>query len=162
MVGVPESRAAIQACRQDHQSVRAELGAHYHVAVFEVREDFPAAAHFPHTGVTIRTRRHYLSVVWTKRGPVDPTAVSQRGSESFASYRVPDLCGTITAGGDNKPAVVAECGIQHRVCMASKLLFHLPGGKIPETGDVVPARSDDSRSVGTENCAENRVRMQQC
>ena len=93
---------------------------------------------------------------------MDPAAMLQEWSESLAGLRAPDLGGMIPAGGDNKPAVVAECRIQHRVGMTSKLAFYLPRAKIPETGDVVSARSDNSRTVGTETHPDRVPCLRMC
>ena len=87
--------------------------------------------------------------------------MSQWRSERIARRRVPDLCGTITAGGNNKPSVVAECGVEHRLGMESKLVFDLPGTKIPNAGDLVEARSDEVGTIRAEGGAENPVWMRQ-
>ena len=45
--------------------------------------------------------------------------------------------------------------------MAFQIEFYLHGAKIPDAGDRVDARSNDLRTIRTENSTENPVRMRQ-
>src|SRR5205823_8491718 len=160
-VGIPESCAAIQARRKNHQAVRAELSAHDDIAMFEIWEDFSTAFHFPHAGLVIVTSGHNLPVIRTKTSGVNPALMLQGRPNGFAVSCIPDLRGIIAARGYNQPAVVAEGGTEHRASVVFKLQFLLLAAEFPDASNVILAPGDDPRAIGTESDTENAIGMRQ-
>src|SRR5256886_6566039 len=160
-VGIPESCAAIQARRKNHQAVRAELSAHDGIAMVKIWEDFSTAFHFPHAGLVVVTSGYNLPVIRTKTSGVNPALMLQGRPNGFAVGCIPDLCCIIAARGNNQPAVVAEGGIENRASVALKLQFLLPGVEFPDASNVILAPGDDPRAIGTESGTENAIGMRQ-
>ena len=107
----------------------------------------------------IRTDGHDFVIVRTEGGVVNPAAMLQGRSDRFAGRGIPDLRRIIAAGGDHKPSVMAEGGIEDRGRVASQFDFYRSCGKIPDPGHVVLAGSNNARAVGAENGTEHPVRM---
>src|SRR5205814_7993276 len=67
----------------------------------------------------------------------------------LAARRIPYPCRSVVAGGYHPPAIGAEARFTYTTCVL-KNRDRLAGGRVPDSGRVVPARRNEAAAVRAE------------